>query len=156
MQKGDGFEIDGNLFAGSGTSISAWGTSSLKPNAYKPGETADLSDGVTLTVAADGGFLLSGPASFGDQRLPRVFTTASSPPEFTFDNYRKLLFDPKNIEGMSQGVLQHADGDHPGDDHPDPRRRLRRLCAGLDGFSRPGAADRRGRRRCWWCRCNWR
>ena len=35
-----------------------------------------------------------------------------------------------------------ADRHHPGDRHPDPDRRLRGLCAGLDALSRPRAADR--------------
>ncbi|MFZ1663683.1 MAG: carbohydrate ABC transporter permease, partial [Paracoccaceae bacterium] len=81
--------------------ISAFGTSSKKPDAYKPGETADLGDGVSLTVATDGAYTLSGPESFKDKRGQRIFVTASVPPRFTFDNYRAVL----SAEGLGRSFL---------------------------------------------------
>ncbi|WP_394690738.1 carbohydrate ABC transporter permease [Hoeflea sp.] len=99
------FVIEGNLFDGANATISRWGTSSRAPEAYEPGEVAELRDGQTLSVAVDGAFRLSAPQSFGDSRLPRVFTTATTPPEFTFENYRFVLFDPSNREGMAKAFF---------------------------------------------------
>ena len=56
-------------------------------------------------MAEDGAFRLSAPVSFGDSRLPRVFTTATRPPEFTLENYRFVLFDPNNREGMAKAFF---------------------------------------------------
>lgn len=102
VEKDGKFVIESRLFEAENVDVSAWGTSSREPTAYVPGDIADLGDGVTLTVAADGSYVLSGPQSFGDARLPRIFTTAETPPEFTLDNYRQVLFDPSNREGMAK------------------------------------------------------
>ncbi|WP_421778867.1 carbohydrate ABC transporter permease [Hoeflea sp.] len=99
------FVIDGSLFEAGDVTISRWGTSSRAPEAYEPGEVVDLGDGETLTVAEDGAFRLSAEQSFGDSRLPRVFTTATRPPEFTLENYRFVLFDPNNREGMAKAFF---------------------------------------------------
>ena len=104
-QQGAEFVIDGNLFSADDVVISRWGTSSLKPEDFEPGQVADLGDGVSLLVEADGAFRLSSPESFGDSRLPRVFTTAEAPPEFTLENYRFVLFDPNNREGMAKAFF---------------------------------------------------
>jgi alpha-glucoside transport system permease protein len=60
---------------------------------------------VTLTVDDRGAYVLSGPASFEGQRLPRIFSSASTPPEFTLDNYRSILFDPQNVDGMTRAFF---------------------------------------------------
>ncbi len=98
---GTTYTLTGNALEGGAGQISAFGTSSKKPDAYKPGETADLGDGVSLTVAADGAFTLSGPESFKDKRGQRIFVTASVPPRFTFDNYRAVL----SAEGLGRSFL---------------------------------------------------
>ncbi|WP_135449137.1 carbohydrate ABC transporter permease [Tabrizicola caldifontis] len=99
------FTISGNLFGRHGVTVSAWGTNSREPQAYAPGQTVDLGDGQRLTVQENGDFVLSSATDFGDQRLPRVFTTATTPPEFTLDNYRAILFDPKNVDGMAKAFF---------------------------------------------------
>ncbi|SOE18214.1 maltose ABC transporter membrane protein /trehalose ABC transporter membrane protein /sucrose ABC transporter membrane protein [Hoeflea halophila] len=99
------FVISGNLFESDEVEISKWGTSSRAPEAYAPGETVDVGDGASLTVTEDGAFSLAAPQSFGDSRLPRVFTTATRPPEFTLENYRFVLFDPGNREGMARAFF---------------------------------------------------
>lgn len=98
------FVIRGSLFEGD-VQISAWGTSSRAPEAYKPGETAEVKDDITLLVEAGGAFTLSGPESFEGTRLPRVFSTATMPPELTIKNYDDMLFDPKNVDGMSRAFI---------------------------------------------------
>jgi len=99
------FVIEGRLFAAADVAVSAWGTSSREPEAYAPGQSADLGDGVTLVVDGSGRYLLKGPASFAGQRLPRIFSTAATPPEFTTDNYAEILLDPRNVDGMSRAFF---------------------------------------------------
>ena len=78
------------------------------PANSSPGDTADLGDGVTLTVDDKGLFVLSGPASFEGQRLPRVFTTAETPPEFTLQNYSNVLFSGTAASGIGQAFINTA------------------------------------------------
>jgi alpha-glucoside transport system permease protein len=85
--------------------VKAWGTSSREPEAYEPDQTTDLGDGQNLTVTETGDFVLSGPASFEGERLPRVFTTASSPPDFTLENYRNVLFSSTAAAGVGQSFI---------------------------------------------------
>ena len=56
------FVIEGNLFTAA-AELSAWGTSSVQPTAYAPGDSADLGDGVTLTVQGDGAYVLTSPVT---------------------------------------------------------------------------------------------
>jgi alpha-glucoside transport system permease protein len=104
--KDGGFAIEGKLINGGG--VSAWGTSSKEPNAYKPGETATLPDGQKLTVAQDGTFTLTSDVSMADMRMPRVFLTASTPPEFTLDNYRNVLGGNGVGQSIGQAFLNTA------------------------------------------------
>ncbi len=100
-----GFAIEGRLFANDTSVVSKWGTNSREPTAYEPGQQADLGDGVTLTVQADGTYRLASPVTFADQRLPRVFATAATPPEFTLDNYDTVLFNPSAGQSVGQAFL---------------------------------------------------
>lgn len=99
------FVIEGTIFPDTEATISRWGTSSRAIEAFVPGETAPLSRDRSLTVEVDGAFRFTAPESQEGKRLPRVFTTATTPPEFTFDNYRLMLFDKNNIEGMSRAFF---------------------------------------------------
>ncbi|MCR8723951.1 carbohydrate ABC transporter permease [Frigidibacter sp. ROC022] len=96
------FTITGSLFDEPGN-VSAWGTSSRAPNAYAPGDTADLGDGVTLTLDNTGAYVLKGPASFEGTRLPRIFANAEVPPDFTIANYDTVLGP-----GVLQSILLYA------------------------------------------------
>ena len=99
------FVIEGTLFPKGGTTVSAWGTNSREPEALAPGDTADLGDGVSLTVQEDGAFVLTSPVSTKDMRLPRVFTTASAPPEFTTQNYSNVISSPMAGQSIGQAFL---------------------------------------------------
>lgn len=99
------YVIEGRLFEATNAVVSAWGTSSREPEAYAPGQTVDLGDGLALTVQQDGVYDLTSPTSFGDARLPRIFSTAATPPEFTTENYRSILFDPRNVDGMAKAFF---------------------------------------------------
>ena len=104
IQRDGLYVIEGNLFTTEGAAISAWGSSSQDIAAYAPGETADLGDGQTLTVAENGDYIWTGETPM-EGRGQRAFVTSETPPEFTFDNYRNVLFNPSNIEGMSKAFF---------------------------------------------------
>ncbi|KPQ13171.1 MAG: ABC-type alpha-glucoside uptake system permease component AglG [Rhodobacteraceae bacterium HLUCCO18] len=108
------FMVEGNLFVVDGqvesaedvpAEISVWGTSSRAIDAYLPGETADLGDGETMAVQSNGDYVWEGDDDQISGRGQRVFVTAESPPEFTLANYRNVLFDPGNREGMAKAFF---------------------------------------------------
>jgi alpha-glucoside transport system permease protein len=105
VQQDGRYVIEGTLFPRGQATLSAWGTNVNRPTEFAPGDTADLGNGVTLTVDETGAFALSGPSSFAGERLPRVFSTASTPPEFTLDNYRNILLDPRNTDSMAKAFF---------------------------------------------------
>jgi alpha-glucoside transport system permease protein len=93
-EKDGGFVIENNLFKGEGAKISAWGTNVNRPTEFEPGATATLADGQTLTVQENGDYVLTSTATTEGQRLPRVFASAATPPDFTTNNYNNVLFSP--------------------------------------------------------------
>lgn len=101
VHEGAVFVLRGSVFDGGAGQVGAFGFSSKRPEAFRPGETADLGQGVSLTVAPDGAFVLSGPQSFKGQRGQRIFYTASVPPRFTAANYRSVLL----AEGLGRSFL---------------------------------------------------
>jgi alpha-glucoside transport system permease protein len=105
-QTADGlFVIEGELFDGSDTVVSAWGTSSRAPQAHTPGAVAELKNDWRLTLDEKGAFRLTSPTSFGDTRLPRLFTTATAPPDFTLDNYRTVLGTSTADAGVGRAFI---------------------------------------------------
>ncbi len=106
IEKDGVFIIDGNLFGEPGEAkISVWGTSSQSIDDYKAGETAELKKGATVTVQANGDYLMQSPEEFTGKRGQRIFVTAKTPPEFTLRNYKYVLFDPSNREGMAKAFF---------------------------------------------------
>lgn len=104
VQRDGLFVIEGRLFRGT-AAVSHWGISSREPAAFEPGATADLGDGQTLTVDETGGFVLTSSSSTEGTRLPRVFTTAATPPEFTINNYDTVLFSPMAGQSIFQAFM---------------------------------------------------
>jgi len=104
---GDQFIVTGNIFDGEiqGATITVWGTSSRAIDAYQAGDTAELKGTETLTVAADGTYTWRGADDEISGRGQRVFASITAPPEFTFENYDAMLFDPSNNEGMAKAFL---------------------------------------------------
>jgi alpha-glucoside transport system permease protein len=94
VERDGAFVIEGNLFEGGGVKVSAWGTNVNRPTEFEPGATAELADGVTLTVQEDGAYVLTSPVTTEGARLPRVFTSAATPPDFSTSNYNNVLFNP--------------------------------------------------------------
>ncbi|PZX17525.1 maltose ABC transporter membrane protein /trehalose ABC transporter membrane protein /sucrose ABC transporter membrane protein [Palleronia aestuarii] len=98
-QEGDLFVVTGNIyddeeaasyFPDGGSDVVAFGTRGVNPTEFEAGTTADLGDGETLTVNADGTYRWETPEDPGD-RGQRVYFAAESPPEFTLANYRQVL-----------------------------------------------------------------
>ncbi|MDO6590706.1 carbohydrate ABC transporter permease [Loktanella sp. D2R18] len=93
------YTITGNLFDEPGAEIGVWGTSSRAIDSYIAGDTADLGDGETITVQANGDYVWTGTAEMSG-RGQRVFATAATPPDFTLDNYDKVLFSGSQTDNM--------------------------------------------------------
>ncbi|SFN64195.1 maltose ABC transporter membrane protein /trehalose ABC transporter membrane protein /sucrose ABC transporter membrane protein [Mesorhizobium sp. NFR06] len=101
-QKDGKYVIEGNIFGeGAKRNISAFGVKSSAPTQYTAGTAADLGDGVTLQMNADGSFVLSSPKAFEGERGQRVYFASSAPPKFTTDNYRTVLFS----EGIGRSFM---------------------------------------------------
>ena len=104
----EGWVVEGNIFdtddlreafaSGEGT-VTAFGDSGRDPRAYPVGEVADLGDGETLQVNADGTFVYTTPEE--PERGPRLYFGAEAPPEFTLDNYDTVL----TSAGMGQAFI---------------------------------------------------
>lgn len=106
LQRDGVFVVEGNFYDEDvEPNISAWGTSSRAIDAYEPGEVADLGDGESFTLNADGSYVWSGNDEQISGRAQRVFLTATTPPEFTTENYESVLFDPSNREGMAKAFF---------------------------------------------------
>ncbi|GGH28527.1 maltose ABC transporter membrane protein /trehalose ABC transporter membrane protein /sucrose ABC transporter membrane protein [Cribrihabitans marinus] len=106
---GDGFVVSGNIFDdsdhGTQTDIRAWGTSSRDVAAYEPGETADLGEGESLTLMADGGYEWRGDDDQISGRGQRVFVSITAPPDFTLENYRQVLLSGDATDSMAKAFF---------------------------------------------------
>jgi len=99
------YVIRGNLYGEAGKAeIGAWGVNSREIDTHVAGDSAELGYGQVITVQANGDYVLTSPTEMTG-RGQRVFATAETPPEFTLDNYRSMLFDPNNIEGMAKAFF---------------------------------------------------
>ncbi|ESX21791.1 carbohydrate ABC transporter permease [Mesorhizobium sp. M1148] len=102
VEKDGKFVLAGNIFGdGAARDISAFGVKSAAPTQYPAGTTADLGDGVTLQLNADGTFVMSSPKAFEGDRGQRVYYASSAPPKFTTDNYQTVLFS----EGIGRSFI---------------------------------------------------
>jgi alpha-glucoside transport system permease protein len=91
--------ITGNLFEqGTGQELKSFGTKVTNPSENPAGTTVTLDNGATLTVNADGSYVLASPQAFTEETGQRVFFTSGVPPKFTTENYKTVLF--------SEGILQ--------------------------------------------------
>ncbi|RPE71711.1 maltose ABC transporter membrane protein /trehalose ABC transporter membrane protein /sucrose ABC transporter membrane protein [Pacificibacter maritimus] len=102
------YVLEGNLFelgdAADGV-VSVWGTSSREIDAYSAGETADLGDKGLLTIQANGDYRFENQSEFSGSRGQRVFMTAVSPPSFSLDNYRNVLFSNSSSSSMGKAFI---------------------------------------------------
>ncbi|NBN64190.1 ABC transporter permease subunit [Microvirga tunisiensis] len=100
VEEGGRFVLSGTVLEGGSGSISAFGINSREPTAFQPGAVADLGDGQTLTVQADGTYRIESPVRF-EGRSPRLFVTAETPPSFTAGNYATVI----GAEGLGRAFL---------------------------------------------------
>mgnify|MGYP001800403511 CR=1 FL=1 len=105
---GDGrFMVEGNIFDGEDFEgeLLSWATSSRRLGENTPGDVADLGDGETFTLQADGAYVWEGNDDQISGRAQRVFLDVKTPPDFTLQNYNFVLFDEDNSEGMAKAFF---------------------------------------------------
>ena len=96
------FIIKGNLFDNiKGKKIISFGITSKRINEFLVTETATLKNGSRITVLENGDYKWESLEPFKNKKGKRIFITARSPPKFTLENYKEVLFD----EGVGQAFL---------------------------------------------------
>ena len=94
--------IRGNLFKeDKGKKILSFGVTSKNINAYMVGEKAVLKDKSEIVVFENGDYEWKSENEFKKKKGRRIFITAKSPPSFTLDNYKEVLFEA----GLGQAFL---------------------------------------------------
>ncbi len=99
--------VEGNFYeAGlpAGASIRSFGVTSRAVNAFGPGDAAELPDGGTFTLDAEGNYRLTSPEE-PSGRGQRIFVTAQTPPEFTLRNYETILFSGSGQDNMAKAFF---------------------------------------------------
>ncbi|WP_193177817.1 carbohydrate ABC transporter permease [Oricola nitratireducens] len=103
------YVIQGNIFTENDVStdgvISRWGTSSRAISDYAPGDTADMGKDGRITLQANGDYRLVNDAEFTGSRGERIFATAKTPPVFTLNNYRTVLFSGSTTDSMAKAFF---------------------------------------------------
>ena len=98
----DVYFIKGKLFEEiKGKKIISFGITSKNINGFLVNEIATLKDGSELKVSENGDYIWTSQKPFNNKKGKRIFITASSPPTFTIENYKEVLFK----EGVGQAFL---------------------------------------------------
>ena len=93
IQDNNYYIIKGSLFEdNSGKKITSFGITSKKINEFTLNEIAIFKDNSEVTIDQDGNYVWKSKTKFTKKKGKRLFTTSLSPPSFTFDNYREVLF----------------------------------------------------------------
>ena len=96
------FFIRGNLFdKEAGKKVLSYGVTSKDINAYKVGDIAILKDKSEIIIFENGDYEWRSENEFKKKKGRRLFITATSPPSFTLDNYKEVIFK----EGLGQAFL---------------------------------------------------
>ena len=96
------FFIRGNLFnKEEGKKVLSYGITSKDINAYNVGEIAILKDKSEIVIFENGDYQWKSKSEFKKKKGRRLFITATSPPSFTLDNYKEVIFK----EGLGQAFL---------------------------------------------------
>ena len=96
------FFIRGNLFdKEAGKKVLSYGVTSKDINAYKVGDIAILKDKSEIIIFENGDYEWRSGNEFKKKKGRRLFITATSPPSFTLDNYKEVIFK----EGLGQAFL---------------------------------------------------
>ena len=98
----DHFIIKGNLFDNIlGKKIESFGITSKNINQFDLQDTAVFKDNSEVTVKENGDYIWKSDTEFTKKKGKRIFITALSPPKFTLDNYKEVLFK----EGIGQAFI---------------------------------------------------
>jgi alpha-glucoside transport system permease protein len=106
VEKDGKFVIEGNLFEGDAASkkapISKFALGTRNPkDGTDVGKPLTVSDGQSLTLNADGSYVLTSATRLEGDRGQRVSVLQAIPPSFTTDNYRTVL----TAEGIGRSFL---------------------------------------------------
>jgi len=102
IQKNNIYIIRGNVFdEESRKKITSFGITSKNINEFLVEETATLKDRSQITVFENGDYIWKSQNPFKNKKGKRIFISASSPPKFTLENYKEVLFK----EGVGQAFL---------------------------------------------------
>ena len=96
------FLIKGKIFdENSSKTIQSFGITSKKINEFEVGQIAVFKDKSEVTVDENGNYVWKSQTEFSKKKGKRLFTTSLSPPSFTFNNYREVLFQ----EGIGRAFI---------------------------------------------------
>ena len=96
------YYIEDNIFGGDKPKkISSFGITSKDINAYSVGDVATFKDQSEITVDENGNYSWKSENEFTKKKGKRIFISATSPPSFTLDNYKEVLFK----EGLGQAFI---------------------------------------------------
>tara|TARA_B100001063_G_scaffold245702_1_gene282154 strand:- start:626 stop:1765 length:1140 start_codon:yes stop_codon:yes gene_type:complete len=96
------YYIEDNLFGeDKPKKISSFGITSKDINAYTVGDVATFKDQSEITLDENGNYSWKSGNKFTKKKGKRIFISATSPPSFTLDNYKEVLFK----EGLGQAFI---------------------------------------------------
>jgi len=102
FQENKNYIIKGNFFDNvQGKKITSFGVTSKNINQYLVEEKAILKDGSEIIVFENGDYIWESLKPFKNKNGKRIFVTAISPPKFTLENYKEVLFK----EGVGQAFI---------------------------------------------------
>ena len=101
FQEDDLFLIKGNIFEDdSNKKIISYGVTSKNINEFDIEQVGVFKDGTKIQLFENGNYILTSSKEF-KKKGKRIFVTSLSPPKFTLDNYREVLFN----EGLGQAFI---------------------------------------------------
>ena len=96
------YVIKSNLFENiNKKKITSFGITSKNINEFIINDIATSKDGSKITVYENGDYIWTSEKPFENKKGKRIFITASSPPTFTIENYKEVLFK----EGVGQAFI---------------------------------------------------
>ena len=101
IQENDLFLIKGNIFEDdSNKKIISYGVTSKNINEFDIEQVGVFKDGTKIQLFENGNYILTSSKEF-KKKGKRIFVTSLSPPKFTLDNYKEVLFN----EGLGQAFI---------------------------------------------------
>ena len=160
-KEGDLYVVEGNLLRRRGRArrrrrSSSWAPRRAPSAPSRPARPPSWATARPYVLEADGSYRFTSAEELGQSRPAGLRHRRSRRPNSRSDNYETVLFSRHDQDNMAKAFFNTLTVTIPATIIPIVDRGLRGLCAGVDGFPGPRAADRAGRRRCWSCRCNWR